>query len=127
MATVDYKLCATCGKPYKPCVNCEEYAGKGLVFWRATCDTTECWQVHMILHSYYHKETDKDTAKMQLGMYLTEDMKPYAEDVRVLLADILQEETKENPIDKRGTDSKTSKSVLASRARHADLGKNIVK
>lgn len=92
MGNSDFKICATCGKSYKPCVNCEEYAGKGNVFWRATCDTPECWQAHVTIHAYYHKQIDKEQAKKELKISLNDGMKPYNENVRVIIDEILREE-----------------------------------
>lgn len=73
---------------FKPCVKCEEYRGEGMVFWRATCDTPECWQVHTTLHAYAHKTIDKRQAAEELALALTNEMKPYNENVRALIAEI---------------------------------------
>ena len=88
----DFKPCATCGKLYKPCPKCEEYRGAGMVFWRATCDTPECWQVHTTLHAYANKMIDKKSAAEELSFALTDDMKPYNENVRSLIEEILKKD-----------------------------------
>jgi hypothetical protein len=87
--------CVTCGKMYSGCRTCEEARDKGLFMWRQSCDTPECFQVHMIVKNYYDKVATKKVANEQLEGILTEEMKPYESNARWLIEEIMAEPLEE--------------------------------
>ena len=92
------KPCATCGKMYTPCVKCEEMRSQGILTWRATCDTVECFQVHLVLHGFYHNTMSKEEAKAHLDNLLTPEMVSYTDNARGLIEQIYHDEKREEPL-----------------------------
>lgn len=84
--------CVTCGKLYKGCRTCEESRHRGQFMWRQSCDRKECFLVHMVLKDYFDKKITKEQAREQLLGCLDDDMKPYNENAREIIAEILKEE-----------------------------------
>lgn len=84
--------CVTCGKLYKICRTCEEAKAQGRLFWRGTCDTTECYQVHMILKEFVDSLISKEDARAILENILTEEMLPYTENARGIIEKIFEQE-----------------------------------
>jgi hypothetical protein len=90
----NYKYCVVCARPYKICPKCEELAGKQILSWKYTCDTHECYQIHLVLHGYFYKEYTKEQAK-ELLLSLGADMLPsYNESAKELIDEIMYEEPK---------------------------------
>lgn len=76
-------------------MTCEESHARGHIFWRATCDRPECYQVHLILHEFYYGQISKSDAKKILDEILDEDMLPYTENARNLIEQIYKEDAVE--------------------------------
>lgn len=69
--------CLVCGKKYNLCRSCNEMKNHGLFSWRATCDTTECFQVFVVLNDFDYGKITREEARKQLDRFLSEDMKPF--------------------------------------------------
>ena len=92
MKDIAYLTCVTCGKEYKGCRYCEEAKKNGRFMWRQSCDTTECFQVLLIVSDFYYGKISKKDAKQRITPLLTEDMKPYHESARGTIGQIMAED-----------------------------------
>lgn len=90
--------CVTCGKLYKGCRTCEDARDAGVFMWRQSCDTTECFQVHMVIKDYYNNEVSKEAAKKLLEGIITDEMKPYEPNTRWLIEEIMAESVVVRPV-----------------------------
>lgn len=102
--------CVTCGKSYSGCRTCEEARNSGMYRWRQSCDTMECFQVHLVLKDYYYKVISKEAAKNLLKDILTEDMKPYDPNSAWLIEEVMAEPPEEKT-DKQETTKTAPKQV----------------
>jgi hypothetical protein len=91
---IGYKYCTVCAREYKICPKCEELAGKKILSWKYTCDTPECFQIHMVLHGYFCKEYTKEQAKELLISLGADKLQAYDENAKKLIDEIMYEEPK---------------------------------
>lgn len=80
-----HRKCVVCGKLYKACRNCKKEIDSGTIFWRASCDTRECFSVMLILSDFYYNRISKSEARSLLDEYLNTDMLPYSENTKNLI------------------------------------------
>ena len=90
MSTSNNRNCVVCGKSYKLCRTCEDAKAKGLFRWRSSCDTPQCFQVLMVINDFYYEKISKEDARNLLDGILTEEMKPYDENARILIEKIYE-------------------------------------
>lgn len=81
--------CVLCGKEYETC-NCS--SDKKNNAWKIICDSSEHYQIHMILNDYCFKNIDKKHAKELLSRFDLSDYKNFEKSVVKLIDDILVDE-----------------------------------
>jgi len=85
--------CIICGVKYHHCDDCAKM--KSFTPWRAICDTSEHYQILLIIKDYQAKGITKDEAKEQLGIVgiTIADISEFKDSTKSVLSDILSEDT----------------------------------
>lgn len=94
-------ICLVCGKEYETC-NCSSDMRNSP--WKAICDTSDHYQIYMILNDYAFGNIDKKAAKELLMKFDLSDYKNFKESAITLIDKILLEENNEKK--KRATRKK---------------------
>lgn len=90
--------CIICGVKYHHCDDCAKM--KTFTPWRVICDTSEHYQILLIIKDYQANEITKDEAKDQLsiiGITLA-DISDFKDSVKSVLNDILSEDIVEEVV-----------------------------
>ena len=91
--------CIICGVKYHHCDTCSQM--KTFTPWRVICDTSEHYQIFMVIKEYEANRITKEEAKEQLDIIgiTANDIGSFKDSVKAILNDILIDETVEENID----------------------------
>lgn len=80
--------CILCGKEYETCNCSSDLTNRA---WKIICDTSEHYQIYLILNDYKYKNIDKQTAKNLLNNFDLSNYKEFNKSAVKLITSILTE------------------------------------
>lgn len=87
---VGYKRCAVCGAEYKLGPNCAKLRESGVMSWKHTADTHECFQVFCVLKDYKDGAMSTENAnKALVGLLAGIDYSGYDEISKTIIDEIM--------------------------------------
>lgn len=102
MDSLNNKTCLICGKQYKYCPNCAEFANQPT--WRSLVDTDNCHTIFKVVTDYHFGIYDDESAKIalkdcDLSVVTDKGTKEFLDNLFSTQTDDLEEEVKENTKD----------------------------